>query len=593
MNGLCRAIIRHRVGKYVTLVLWLMLPGLPSAAEPREDLLQTSHPIGRFGGRLVIALRAEPKTFNPVLAIDNPSRTVILRMMADLIHINRQSQKIEPALAKSWTASPDGRRFTLELRRGLRFSDGHPLDAEDVVFTFAVYLDEAVGSPNRDLLVVGGEPIKVRKLGPHTLEFELAQSYAVGERLFDSIAILPQHLLAEAYREGRFADAWSVATSPEEVAGLGPFRLKRYVPGDRVELERNPHYWKIDREAHRLPYLDEITFLFVPSKDAQTIRFQAGETHLIDQLSSENFAILDREPQQRGYLLQDLGPGLNYEFLFFNLNALDASEMPEIAPKQEWFRRLAFRRAVSAAIDRDGIVRLVYRGRATPVACHVTPGNKLWRNERIAPPKRAPATARELLQADGFSWDQEGRLRDPQGRAVEFSIVTNASNDERVRMGTIIQDDLRELGIAVQVVPLEFRALLDRVLESFEYEACILGLGGGDVDPNPTMNVWLSSGGSHLWHLGQSEPATPWEAEIDRLMRQQMTALEFAERKGLYDRVQELVVENLPFIFLVSPNVLVGAQSDLGNFTPAILDHPTLWNVEEVYWRTKPLQTKH
>ncbi|MCP4658145.1 MAG: ABC transporter substrate-binding protein [bacterium] len=592
MNGLCRAISRHRVGTLVTLVLWLVLPGLPSAAEPRGDQLQTSGPIGRVGGRLVVALRAEPKTLNPVLAIDIPSRTIIRRMMADLIHINRHTQKIEPSLARSWTASPDGRRFTLKLRRGLRFSDGHPLDADDVVFTFRVYLDAAVGSPNRDLLVVGGEPIKVRKLGPHTLEFELALPYAVGERLFDSIAILPQHLLAEAYRDRRFADAWGVATSPERMAGLGPFRLKRYVPGERVELERNPNYWKIDREAHRLPYLDELTFLFVPSKDAQAIRFQAGETHLIDRLSAENFAILERGPQKRGYLLKDLGPGLTYEFLFFNLNDVSAEKLPEIAGHQEWFRRLAFRRAVSAAIDRDGIVRLVYQGRATPVACHVTPGNKLWGNARIPPPKRSRATARELLQADGFSWDKQGRLRDPKGSAVEFSIVTNASNDERVRMGTIIQDDLRELGISVHVVPLEFRALLDRVLESLEYDACILGLGGGDVDPNPTMNVWLSNGGSHLWHLGRSEPATPWEAEIDRLMRQQMTALDFAERKGLYDRVQELVVENLPFIFLVSPNVLVGARSDLGNFTPAILDHPTLWNVEEVFWRTKPLRAR-
>ncbi len=570
------------------VVLWTATPSpLLLPAQQAEELLTTDKEVGRYGGRLVVALRAEPKTLNPVTAVDNPSRTVIRRMMADLIHINRYSQRTEPALAKSWTASRDGRCYTLQLRRGLRFSDGHPFDADDVLFTFQVYLDEQVHSPNRDLLIVGGKPIAVRKIDSQTVRFELAQPYAAAERLFDSIAILPRHLLEKAYQEGKLAQAWNLSTPPGQIAGLGPFRLKQYVPGEHIVLERNPHYWKTDREGSRLPYLDEITFLLVPSQDAQVIRFQAGETDVISRLSAENFSVLAKEQQTRGYRLYDLGPGLNYNFLFFNLNNLASKQLPEIARKQTWFRELNFRKAISAAIDRAGIIRLTYQGRATPLWGHVTPGNKLWVNSALPQPPQSLARARQFLEAAGFSWNDEGTLIDSEGKTVEFSIITSAGNAQRLQIATILQEDLRQLGMRVHVVALEFRALLDRLFQTHNYEACVLALGSGDADPNPEMNVWLSSGNTHLWKLGQSQPSTPWEAEIDRLLQQQLTTLKYEERKRLYDRVQQLVAENLPLIFLASPNILVGAKEGLGNFRPANLDHYTLWNVEELFWPKK------
>src|SRR3989441_9639738 len=325
-------------------------------------------------------------------------------MMADLVHINRFTQQTEPALAKSWKVSPDGLRYTLKLRRGLRFSDGHPLDADDVLFSFQLYLDEKVHAPQRDLLIVGGKPIVVGKLDSETLVFELAQPYGVGDRLFDGFAILPRHLLQKAYSEGTLAQAWSLTTPPEQIAGLGPFRLKEYVPGQRLVLERNPHYWKVDAKGSRLPYLDELTFLFVSSEDAQVLRFQAGETDLISALNAENFAALEPDQQKRGYRLHDLGPGLEYAFLFFNLNDLDPKALGPVARKQSWFRQVAFRQAVSAAIDRDAIVSLAFQGRAIPLWSHVTAGNRLWVNDRLPRPPRSIERARQLLQAVGFSW---------------------------------------------------------------------------------------------------------------------------------------------------------------------------------------------
>src|SRR5262249_38294592 len=193
-----------------------------------------------------------------------------------------------------------GRTFTLTLRKGIRFSDGHPFDADDVIFSFTVYLDEAVNSPQRDLLIIDGKPPVVTKLDQYTVRFTLPRPYAAAERLFDGFAIVPRHILEKPYREGKFAQTWTLNAPPAQVVGLGPFRVKQYLPGQRIELERNPYYWKTDQGNHRLPYLDELVFLFVGSEDAQVIRFEAGATHPITRLSNENHALLHKKQSRTG-----------------------------------------------------------------------------------------------------------------------------------------------------------------------------------------------------------------------------------------------------------------------------------------------------
>ena len=582
---------RITVGFFLACASFLALPvkGFPQLQQTntKEDLLALPGEIGRSGGRLVIALRAEPKTLNPLTAADGPSREVIGAMQADLVHINRATQLTEPALAKSWKISADGLQYTLKLRQGLRFSDGHPLGADDVLFTFRVYLDESIHAPQRDMLIVAGKPVTVQKVDAETLIFRFAKPYGVEERLFDGWAILPRHLLEKPYREGRLAQLWTPSTPPKEWAGLGPFRLKEYVAGQKLVLERNPYYWKTDTNGNRLPYLNELVFLFVPSADAQVLRFQSGETDVITRLGAENFSVLSRG--QRGYRMTDAGPGLEYNFLFFNLNDLGDKSSPDIARKQKWFREVRFRQAVSAAVDRDAIVRLVYQGRGSALWGPVTAGNRRWANAAIPHSPRSLERARALLKEAGFSWsttsNAESTLQDSDGKPVEFSILTSSSNADRTKMTTLLQDDLKQLGMRVQVVPLEFRSLLDRVTQTKEYDACLLGLASFDADPNSDINVWLSSGGTHLWNPSQSHPSTTWEAEIDRLMEQQLATAGYDQRKKLYDRVQEILAENQPMIFLASPDILVGAKNSIANLHPAVLEPYVLWNVEQLYFR--------
>jgi peptide/nickel transport system substrate-binding protein len=151
-------------------------------------------------------------------------------------------------------------------------------------------------------------------------------------------------------------------------------------------------------------------------------------------------------------------------------------------------------------------------------------------------------------------------------------------------MATMIQADLKDLGIKAAVVPMEFHSMLDRIFQTHDYEAAVLGLGAGDVDPNSEMNVWMSTGNDHVWDIGETRPSTSWEGEIDQLMEKQLSTLKSEDRKVLYDRVQAILAEELPIICIASPDILVGAKSELGNFRPATLDPHTLWNSQELFF---------
>jgi peptide/nickel transport system substrate-binding protein len=231
------------------------------------------------------------------------------------------------------------------------------------------------------------------------------------------------------------------------------------------------------------------------------------------------------------------------------------------------------------------MVRLVYLNYGVALGSPVPPGSKAWLDAKLGRPLHSVERAREFLREAGFGWSGDGALTDETGVRVEFTIAVSASNSQRLQMATLIQDDLKRVGMKVSVVPLEFRSLVNRVKDTFEYDAAILSLQSSDADPNVETSVWLTGGPNHVWRLSQGSQLPPWEVEIDSLMQRQMGVTNSGERKRLFDRVQQLAMEHLPLIPLVSPNVLTGAKRQLSNFRPALLDHNTLWNFEELYWR--------
>lgn len=537
--------------------------------------------IGVRGGRLVVAQRSEPKSFHPVFALDEPSRTIIGLLQAPLLRINSATQQTEAVLAESWTVNSDGTEILVRLRPGLKFSDGALLSVEDVLFTFAVHMDPKVASPQQELLKVAGKPVRVQAAGEHSIRFQLSQPYALEERLVAGIAILPRHRLQKLYQEGKLPASWTLGSAPADIAGAGPFRVKSVEPGKRVLLERNPHYWKRDRSGQALPYLDEVEFLSAAGEDAQLARLLAREADLISGFGGSSFRALETAGSAAGIRPLDAGPSLDYTFLLFNLNPLPSGG-GQPGPRQ-WFEHQSFRQAISLAIDRAAIARLVYRGRGSAIWNPVTPARKQWFDPRIAQPGHSVDRARQLMKDAGFRWDDAGRMIDPKGVPVRFTILANSANPAYAQTGAIVEEDLKKLGIDARLVPMEFRSLVDRVVNKLDFDAAIMALRPGDVDPTADMNAFVSKGKTRLWNLsGRSD--RPWEAELDRLMAEQLTLRDPNRRRALFHQVQAILAGQLPMVCLVSPNLLYAVRGPLRNVQPGVTGDLILWNADELYW---------
>lgn len=505
---------------------------------------------------LRFVIHGEPRTFTPYLVGDENSETVRYLTGGVLIRMNRQTQQLEPGLATSWKVAKMGTAITFTLRSGLKFSDGTPFTADDVVYTFQQMMAPTVHSSIADAFRSGPGQVIAKAGSPTSVTITFPAPISGVERIFDQVAIMS-------------------AKSPlKEKAVLGPFVVAEYKPGDHITFNANPNYWKKDEKGNKLPYLQTVRLDIQSNRDIELLRFQKGEIQLINGLDTENF---DRLQKIMPQAVKDVGPSLDAEEFWFN----EVRRSPIPAYKITWFRSVNFRRAVAHGINRDDIARLVFGGHAQAAAGSVSPANKFWFNAKLKPYAYDLKTSMDFLKKDGFHRDGNS-LKDKDGHAVEFSIIVPAGNKAREREAALIQQDLAQLGMKVNIVPLDFPSLIERITQSFNYEGCILGLQNFDPDPNDQMNVWLSSSENHQWDPSQKTPATFWEAEMDKLMRQQATTQDNNKRKVAYDRVQQIVWDQAPFIYLVNKDALVAIAPNVHDANPAVLRPQTYWNIDRM-----------
>jgi len=505
-------------------------------------------------GELRLCLRSEPKTFDPLKVDDDASNAIRYLTGGVLVRMNRQTQALEPELAKSWKVSKDGKQITFTLRSGISFSDGTPFSAEDVAYTVQQLMDPALHSPVGDSFRTGPGNVETKIISPTQISITFPAPVATLDRQFDGVAMM------------------SARSPKKEMAVLGPFMVADYKPGATVLLKKNPNYWKTDAQGRKLPYLDSIQLDIQSNRDVEMLRFKRGEIDLINSLDSEYF---DKLAATNPQVVHDAGASLDSEQMWFN----QVAKAPLPAYKKAWFRSANFRRAISEAINREDLARVVFRGHAQPAVGPVSPANKFWFNAKLKPEIYSPDAALKSLQADGFRMEN-GTLKDKDGNAVIFSIITNSGNKYRERMASMIQEDMQKIGIHVNVVTLDFPSLIERMMQTFDYEAILLGLTNVGVDPNDQMNVWLSSSENHQWNPQEKSPETAWEAEIDRLMRGQASSSDAKKRKESFDRVQEIAVEQAPFIYLVNRNALSAVSAAVHGANPVILVPQTYWNAE-------------
>lgn len=555
--------------------------------------------------QLVLTSPTDPKTFN--YANNQSFPNVFPFTYEGLTKENGLTGDYEPALAESWKFSPDKKRVVFTLRENLKWSDDQPLTADDVVFTYRdVVFNPLIPTDAKDSIQIGENKVfpKIRKINDRQVEFILPEPFApllAATAAPDGIMILPKHALAESLKtkqpdgNPKFISTWGTDTDPKEIITNGPYVIDSYVAGQRLVLRRNPNYWRKDKQGTQLPYIDRIIWQFIENQDTQLLRFRSRELDVIGDtrpLRTEYFSLLKKEEKRGGFKVYNGGPWSGVLFMTFNLNtAKDRNGKPFVDPiKSKWFNTLAFRQAIAYAINRERINTNLYRGLGviqnspisvqSPFAASPKDGLKTYDYN--------PAKAKELLKSAGFKYNN-GQLFDSDGNPVRFTFLTNVNNLTRVAIGGQIKQDLASIGIQVDYNAINFNTLSDKITNTRDWEAHMIGFTGG-IEPQGLANLWQSSGGSHYFNLKQQPGQNPiqgwtqkpWEKEIDSLFIQGARELDPTKRKKIYVAFQKLVQEQLPVIHLVNESALMAASDRVSNLKYSGLPSWGLWNIEEL-----------
>jgi peptide/nickel transport system substrate-binding protein len=552
----------------------------PSPPATRSQLALTGErTVGTRGGEITIRLSALPKTLNPLLVADEPSLLTNLYLLhARLIDFNHDTQTWAPALAERWQLENDGKTVSLSLRASLKFSDGHPLTSEDVVFSLAALYDKRTGaSILRDALLVDGQPIIATATDVRTLRLVFPSAVAAPESYLTNLPILPRHILETDVAQGMLSNRWALTESFGNIVTAGPFVPTSRINDTAIQLSQNPHYWKQDQNGTPLPYLSRVTVEAISDANNTLLRLTQGSLDLADRIRASDFATL--QSNSGDVRVYDLGPGLSTDYFWFNLNPGKGTVV-----KQKWFANKQFRQAIACAVDRESISHNTLRGLATPLYGFVSPGNRMWLAKDLPTAKFDLNQAKTLLQAAGFAL-RGAELFDAKGNRVEFTLLVQAENDLRKQMAAVIQQDLAKLGIDLQVAPLETQALMERWQKSFDYDAILMGLTVTDPEPSSYNNFLQSNSASHQWAPQQKTPATDWEKQIDDLVMAQSRELNAAQRHTQFFTIQHVMAEQMPIIPIVARHILVGAHQRIGNYRPSNIFPFSCWNIDELFIR--------
>ncbi len=572
--------------------IFLLLPFLFSCRQPSlsNTTTATAKPeerrIGTRGGKLVYRVSSPPKTFNYLLAKDEPSiLTAFFLLNSRLVEFDHSTQTYVPGLAEVWTTSPDHRSVDIRLRDGLKFSDGQPLTSSDVAFTLeAAYDEKNKADVFRDALLIDGKPISVKVVDDRNLQFVLPETIAAPENYLYNIGVLPRNALEADQNAGRLSEAWKITAPPASVVSTGPFVVESAASAEQIVLKRNPYYWKRDAQGTQLPYLDELTLKVVPDANQARVGLDQATIDIVDRIRPTDYAsLLNAGGAVRAF---DLGPSLGVDYIWFNLNPAkpDGTSLDQV--KLAWFSDSRFRRAVSMAVDRDSISKSTLQGLATPLYGVVSPANRVWANPDVPKIAYNLSQAGSLLEEAGFTRRGTAaapELVDAHGNRVEFSLLVPTESEPRKLMAAVIQEDLAKLGIKMQVVPIEFAAVTNAWTKSYDYDAILLGLSVTDVEPSTYANVLLSSGDAHQWRPNQKSPATEWEAKVDQLFAEQVGESDPRKRKSKFYEIQRIVADASPVIPIVTRHVVSAANSRVGNFSPSPMFPYSMWNAEELF----------
>jgi len=537
---------------------------------------------GTPGGTLYVATISDPMGWNSVTSNENSTTQYTNLMLRGLVDIDPNTSDVVPELAKGWDTSEDGLTLTFHLRRGLRWSDGAPFTADDVLFTYNdLYFNPDVDTNTRSILrLPDGTYPQVEKLDDYTVRVSLSMPFrpiltALGA------SILPQHKLERYIHKlhpdvpaDAFNGTWGLDTDPSELAGMGPFVLESYEVNQYVILRRNPHYYHYDPNGVQLPYLDRYVVRIVENQDVSLLKFLNREVHAFAPRPDDLGVLVERASGAGFTVLVDPDvPVFGTSWIAVNQDIGLAQGTHE--KLRTLFRDLRFRKAIAHCVDKGTIISNVYGDLAVPQWSPVSYLSPFYagRTHYGGPVTEEDAVvyefdlakARALLDeigvvdADGDGW------RDfPDGSPLAIEFNTNP-NTIRQAICLIVTDDLREIGLDVTFQTIDFNTLVTRLTTSM-VEMVLLSLSGG-TEPNSGANVYDSTGGLHFWHYSAaSDDLFEVEARVDELLAAGVATYDNDEAFEIYKEFQILFTEgDLGLVFTVNPTFVYAYYDSVAN----------------------------
>jgi peptide/nickel transport system substrate-binding protein len=547
--------------------------------------------------RLVFTIGSDPKTFNSALSNSLPR---IFDYVDEGLVTDNDKGEIEPALAESWQASPDGRSITFKLRKNLKWSDGAPLTVDDVLFTFNdIYLSKTIQTDTQDALRIGKDRKlpTVKKIDAERVEFTAPETFAPFLRSL-AVGILPAHKLAKTVTqkdsEGKpeFLSTWGINTNPKDLVACGMFVLDSYTPGERLVFKRNPHYWRKDARGNQQPYVERVVWQIVESPDTSLVQFRSGDLDAFG-VSPSFFSLIKKGEQQGRYKVYNGGPSSSTTFIFFNLNRGERNDKPLVDPvKSRWFNNVKFRQAVAYALDRQRMITNIYRGLGAPQDSPISVSSPYYLSREQGLPfyDYNPKKAKELLLEAGFKYDERDRAIDEDGNPARFTLLVGAGGKSGEAVGTQIKQDLGAIGVEVDFTPVAWNLIVDKLDNSLDWDAIIMSFTGG-IEPNDGANLWSVNGASHVFNLNPQQgnritnhQVADWEKKIDELYIQAAQELDENKRRQLYVESQIVTQQNLPFIYLVNPLIFSAIKDRIQgiNYSPSNGVKGAFWNLYEL-----------
>ncbi|ULO09057.1 ABC transporter substrate-binding protein [Paenibacillus sp. 19GGS1-52] len=451
-----------------------------------------------------------------------------------------------PSLATDWTPSEDGLTWIINLRDDVKWSDGEAFTADDVVYTFnKIVLNKDLGAANSSNFVAVKE---VTKVSDTQVKFVLTQPWSSLPNYLAWFAkILPEHIFAG------HDNPWELTSfNKENPVGTGAYVLAKYSPGQSVELERNPDFF--EGKAN----IAKIVFQIVPDMNSQVAQMMSGSLSL---LTVEDPNLLDKLKANANLTVSEVSDN-NYYWAAVN-------------QRQDRFKDVKVRQALLYAIDRDAIITGVLKGYGKPATGPIAPLQEKYYDSNVKTYEYDPAKAKELLKEAGYEEGSDGFMQ-KDGKVFELNMPAGQYG-VLLQTSQLVQQYWEAIGIKVDLKVMDWNTYVEKVVQNHEFDATI-AWWRAPVDPDVLAYYHSNAVDKGNNIPGYSNPA------MDKLLEDGRKASTDEERVKIYNQVQELTAEELPYLYLWNPNIAIATQKSLV-VPPASIavaeNHVTEWTVQE------------